>query len=233
MTMPTSQPSVHTTPGDVRSRLEGTGPFEGVRILQAVTLVIGAACGAVFLGGAPVEEAVRACIRLTAATSAVPLILVFSAAALRRRWPTPVTRWMVRNRRQLGLSVAISHVGFHAGFIVFLYALGAGGETSLVTVIGGGFGLACLAAMAATSTDAAQRKLGRYWRRLHLFCLYVAWAIFTFSYLGGALAGHARATVITAALIVALALRWLPARSKNEPGTPPGPAGPTGQVERA
>ena len=145
--------------------------FEGVRVLAASVLLIGGACSAVMLSVSPLEEAVRACIRLTAATSGVLLVAVFPAAALRRRWPSAVTRWLLRNRRHLGLSVAASHVGFHGAFILVLYALGAGGDTPIVTVLGGGFGLLCLAVMALTSTNAAQRRLGQHWRQLHLFCL--------------------------------------------------------------
>lgn len=186
--------------------------LEGRTIVLAVALVIGAGCGAVLLSVTPLVEAVRQCLHLTAATSAALLVSVLPASALRRRWPTPLTRWLLRNRRQLGLSVAGSHLGFHAGFIALFYALGAGSETPLTTVVGGGFGMACLALMAATSTDAAQRRLGRNWRRLHLFSLYSSWTIFAISYLGGALAGRARAIVIATALVGGLLLRWLPAK---------------------
>lgn len=188
----------------------GAAGFEGARILAASVALIGAACGALLFAVSPLEEAVRQCIRLTAATSGVLLVSVFPAAALVRRWPSPPTRWLLRNRRYLGLSVAASHVGFHGAFIAALYALGAGGDTGIVVVVGGGFGLLCLAVMAATSTDAAQRRLGRHWRRLHLFALYSAWAIFTFSYLPIALEGRMVGIVISAGLIGGLVLRWLP-----------------------
>lgn len=153
----------------------------------------------------------QASIRLTAATSGGLLIVVFAASALLRQWPCAPTRWLVRNRRYLRLSVAASHVGFHAGFIAVLYGMGEGGETSLVTVIGGGFGMLCLAAMAATSTDTAQRRLGRHWRSLHLFCLYTAWGIFSFSYLPIALGGRVVGVVMMAGLLGGLVLRFFPA----------------------
>lgn len=200
------------------ARAEGRAPqhrlaLEGPRIIALAAVLIAVPCAALLLTVAPFEQAVRACLRLTVATSALLLIAVFPASALKRHWPGRFPRWLLRNRRYLGLSVAVSQLGFHGTFIAILYAMGAGGETSLVTVVGGGFGLVCLAAMATTSTDAAQRRLGARWRRLHLFCLYGTWAIFTASYFLMALEGRAIAIAVSVGLIGGLMLRLTPARA--------------------
>ena len=42
-------------------------------------------------------------------TSAVPFLLAFSASALHRIRASAATRWLMANRRYLGLSVAASH----------------------------------------------------------------------------------------------------------------------------
>ncbi len=44
-----------------------------------------------------------------------------------------------------------------------------------------------LYAMALTSTDGWQRRLGKWWRRLHSVGIYYLWFIFTASYAGRAL----------------------------------------------
>ena len=90
---------------------------------------------------------VRACIRGTARTSLALLLVVFPASPLARLWPRPATRWLLRNRRYLGLSLAVSQ-GFHLVFIVSLSAMGQGGDTSFATVYGGGLAYALLAVMA-------------------------------------------------------------------------------------
>ena len=156
------------------------------------------------------EAGVRACIRLTARTSVALLIVVFPTSALRRRWPTPATGWLLRNRRYLGLSLAASH-GYHLLFILALYAMGKGGDTSLATVYGGGFGFVMLAAMAATSNDASQRRLGRNWRRLHLLGIYTLWVVFAVSYLPAFGRGPIP-TLLTLLLLAALVVRVGPAR---------------------
>lgn len=51
----------------------------------------------------------------------------------------------------------------------------------ITAVVGGGAYLT-LYAMAATSTDAAVRRLGRNWRRLHTFGVYYLWFVFAFTY---------------------------------------------------
>ncbi len=121
-----------------------------------------------------------------------------------------MTRWIVRNRRYLGLSLAVSH-GYHALFISRLYAVGTPGDVSPATVYGGGLGFVLLAGMAATSNDASQRALGANWRRLHLAGIYWLWIVFAASYLPAALASPL-AAAIGIGLVVALALRVWPQR---------------------
>jgi len=61
--------------------------------------------------------------RATARTSVVFFTAAFAASALRRRWPNGATAWMLRNRRQLGVSYAASH------FIHLLLILAVAGWT--------------------------------------------------------------------------------------------------------
>ncbi|MXO74011.1 hypothetical protein GRI40_02095 [Altererythrobacter aerius] len=95
----------------------------------------------------------------------------FSKAALARR------RW-------IGLGFAISHT-VHLVALVMALRL-AGQMPEPVTVIGGGFAYVLLYAMAFTSTGTAQRRLGKWWKRLHRFGIYYLWLIFVLSYLGRA-----------------------------------------------
>jgi methionine sulfoxide reductase heme-binding subunit len=55
------------------------------------------------------EEGVRAIIRLTARTSVALFLLAFTASAAFRLWGGRLPRWLLVNRRYLGLSFAVSH----------------------------------------------------------------------------------------------------------------------------
>jgi hypothetical protein len=75
-------------------------------------------------------------------------------------------------------------------------------ETS--TLVFGGVGYAFTAAMAATSSDAAMRALGRSrWRALHASGMWTLWAIFLATFAGAA---TARPTPLYLAAVASLAL---------------------------
>jgi DMSO/TMAO reductase YedYZ heme-binding membrane subunit len=188
--------------------------FERRRIVYAAALGVGALCGLVLATEGVGEAGVRACIRATARSSLALLVLVFPLSAVRRRWPSPATGWLLRNRRYLGLSLAVSH-GYHLLFIGVLYSIGRAGDVPQATVYGGGFGFVMLAAMAVTSNDTSQRRLGASWRRLHWVGLYTVWIVFAVSYMPDALPDAGRAAIPTLAsglLVGALLLRVWPAR---------------------
>lgn len=197
--------SSSTAPVESPARAAG---FRGPRIVHTGIVVFGGVCaGSLFLDGFG-EEGVRLAIRATARTSLAVLVVVFCTSAVRRRWPGSATNWLMRNRRYLGLSVAVSH-GYHLGFILALYAMGAGGDTGILTVIGGGWGFVMLFAMAATSNDASQRKLRKNWHRLHLLGMWTVWIIFAVSYFPMA-ATTPIAVIANLALVVSLLLRVWP-----------------------
>ena len=99
----------------------------------------------------------------------------------------------------------------HAGHGLAIAALAWHSPSFLANVSGatlvlGGLGYAFIAAMAATSTDAAQRALGRAWGILHTVGIYYLWLVFVFTYVGPATRSPFHA-VITLALTAAWALR--------------------------
>ena len=156
----------------------------------------------------------RAIIRVTAFTSALPFLLVFVARPLHRLRRSTATRWLMMNRRYLGLSVAASH-WWHLVAIIALvswYSAGGPGISPLTKLFGGG-GFVMLALMAATSNDASQRALGRGWRWLHLVGLWIVWLDFMFTYSGSVTVAplHAAMTLLfAAALLLRVAAYWAP-----------------------
>lgn len=153
----------------------------------------------------PGPEEVRAVIRATAFTSAVPFLLAFSASALDRLRRSTATRWLVQNRRYLGLSVAASHFWHLIAIIVLARVYGSSGTPiPRLTIIFGGAGFVALGLMAATSNDASQRALGRAWGWLHLVGAYIVWVDFIFTY-----SGTATVAPFHAVMTIAFALAWV------------------------
>ncbi len=138
-------------------------------------------------GGDAADAWLRAA-RWTARAGFPLFILTYAASSLGRLWHSPLTRALWRDRRWWGLGFAASHT-------VHLYALTtynstAGKELTAQTLIGGGGAYALLYLMALTSNDAAMRKLGRNWKRLHTLGIHWLWFVFTFSYLGRVIQGR-------------------------------------------
>ncbi len=131
------------------------------------------------------EESVRVVVRSSARSSLLLFALAFSASAIHSLSRGPASKWLLANRRYIGVSYAVSHT-VHAAALVALYRISTEFSESLgtLTLIGGGLAYVFTYAMAATSNDAAVRALGRPgWRRLHLVGGWYVWIIFAQSYL--------------------------------------------------
>ncbi len=127
------------------------------------------------------EQSMRIAIRLTARTSCILFLLAFSASSLRRIKSNKSTHWLLRNRRYLGLSMAISH-GFHAIAIIGVAMLSTG--EIMTDNHGGNLGYFFIIAMTITSFSYPARFLGdRGWKILHTVGMYYLWLSFivTFS----------------------------------------------------
>lgn len=172
------------TPKDPkRSSALPTG-LEGWPLLGmlAAILTVAALVAFAFAGG---TEGIRMAIRLTARTSLALFLLAFTASALFRICQNPWTRWQLRNRRQLGLGFAFSHL-LHAIAIAALAIT----DPKLFAELGGpgmllpgGSAYLVIAALAATSFDRTAALIGPIaWRRLHLFGAWYIWLSFMISF---------------------------------------------------
>ncbi|HXJ35472.1 MAG TPA: hypothetical protein VMS22_15670 [Candidatus Eisenbacteria bacterium] len=181
----------------------------GPRLPLGYLVAVGGVCAAIVTTPEPGAEEVRAVIRVTAFTSAIAFLPAFVASALHRLRPSDVTRWLMANRRYLGLSVAASHWWHLLAIIALVRLLPSGGAAIAPLVkLFGGAGFVFLALMAATSNDASQRALGRAWGALHTTGIYVLWLDFIFTYMGTATIAPFH-TVMTLAFAAALVVRML------------------------
>ncbi|MBV8030740.1 MAG: hypothetical protein JO035_04460 [Betaproteobacteria bacterium] len=187
--------------------------LDGWKLLGVIVVVLGLAVAAL-LWRMPDVEGVRAAIRLTARTSLLLFLAAFTAAALSRLAPGPLTAWQRRNRRTLGLGFAASH-GLHALAIV-TFALAAplefGRATSTASFVFGGAAYAFIVAMAATSFDRTAAWIGpRAWKVLHTTGVYYLWFVFLISF-GMRTPARPWYAVFVALLVAAMAARLYAAR---------------------
>ncbi len=155
------------------------------------------------------EEAVRLVIRRTAAISLALFCTAFTASALLRIRSSSLTRGLMRNRRWIGLSFALSHF-VHLLAVLYLSATVPDFEAVTTTVIFGGLAYVFIAALAATSFDGAVKRLGaRKWKNLHTIGVYYIWLIFALSYFGRA-AESSRYIPAAVLTLVPIAIRIAP-----------------------
>ena len=123
-----------------------------------------------------------------------------------------LSRTLLRRRRSLGLACATAHT-VHLAALTTFFAVKGTRPDPVPLVVGGGAYLT-LYAMAATSTDAAVRRLGRNWRRLHTFGVYYLWFVFAVTYGLRTLERGSGYAPFFAAALFALGLRFLARRPR-------------------
>ena len=189
----------------------------GQRLVGVATAVVLGLCLAVLGFAGTGEDGIRAVIRLTARTSLALFLLAFCASAAFRLRPGEATRWLLANRRYLGLSFAASHF-LHLAAIVGLvrrYPTSFWSDTDPTAIAVGGIGYVFVAAMAATSNDASVAWLGtRRWHLLHLVGAYWIWQIFLITYALGSPQAPLK-LIPVGLLLLALAMRIATRRRRS------------------
>src|SRR5207244_2311604 len=93
----------------------------GWPIVGWAAVVIGAMAAAILAVAGAGPDGIRVLIRATARTSVVLFSAAFVASSLARTAPGPATRWLLVNRRYVGVSFAVSHL---AHFLAILALAG-------------------------------------------------------------------------------------------------------------
>lgn len=172
----------------------------------AVATAAGAAAVLLGLGAAPTAvDGWRLAARWTARVSFLLFAPVYVASAWYRLAPGTASRALMRRRRAAGLAFATAHTVHLASLVTFFVVSGQSPEP--ITIVVGGGAYLTMFAMAATSTDAAVRRLGRNWKRLHAFGIHYLWFVFAFSYYGRVAAGDASYAPLLALALTGLGLR--------------------------
>lgn len=182
--------------------------FEGWPVAVAITAGLTLMLALLMPMAGSQSDALRLAIRATARSSLLLFLLAFSAASLVRLTKAPLAGWLLRNRRQLGVGFAVSHL-MHLVAIVWLAKsdpLLFDALTTPASYIFGGLGYVFIVAMLATSFDATARALGpKLWARLHTAGIWYIWLMFVINF-GKRIPQHPSYTL---AIVLALLTLWI------------------------
>jgi len=179
----------------------------GWKLVSVLATLLLAMTVAIFVLWGSGEAGTRVLVRATARTSLAAFVLAYAASALRRTTPGAVSSWLVRNRRALGLTFAVSQT-IHLGALARLSPHMRPDEGDALTTLFGGIAFAFTYAMAATSNAPSVARLGApRWKKLHTFGMHYIAFIFAFTFAGVAAAGGIAGWIGLAALAAALTLR--------------------------
>jgi methionine sulfoxide reductase heme-binding subunit len=150
------------------------------------------------------ESSLRIAIRATARTSVLLFLVTFITTAVRKLWPGAISNWLLRNRRYLGVSFAVSH-GCHA---LTILGLAMATPTAIHADHGGLLGYTFIGLMTLTSFDRPAQILGqRPWKILHGTGSYYLWLAFAVAFSKRVAGNPALYAPITIALLLALLLK--------------------------
>jgi len=182
--------------------------LRGWALTGYVSLALVAMSALVLLAAGTGEPGVRMLIRATARSSAMLFLVAFVARPLRQLWRHDITAFALKNRRYFGVSFAVSHLIHGIAIAWLIRAFPAAYQLQPLTLAFGGLGFVFVAALAATSSDAAFQKLGRArWTALHRTGVWYLWFIFIYTFAGNAKGWDALHTSFVAAFAVAPLVR--------------------------
>ena len=179
---------------------------QGLSIVALALIVMAIAYAEAPSPGNPetLSEHIGYMLRVTARLGFGALLLAYVARPVVQliSWGRP----LLIQRRYIGLAAAAS-LTVHFGYVV-AFLVTSGQPLEWVTAVFGGGAFALMWAMALTSTDAARRRLGSFWKRLHTFGLHYVWLVFMQTFIGVALqVGSRWAEVMAVFGLVALCIR--------------------------
>ena len=152
--------------------------FSGWKIVYFSALIIGTIFVILLVFNGINEASIRLVIRATARNSCILFVAAFIASSLYKIWPGKISKWLLKNRRYLGISLAVSHT-YHAIANICLLVITSG--AAYKSDPGGTLGYIFLIAMTVTSFDRAASLIGKTaWKLLHTVGMYYLWLGFTY-----------------------------------------------------
>lgn len=185
-------------------RSETGRPQHGWRIVGVVAAGIAASLAYVAIRYGWGEDGLRGVIRVTARSSFVLFLAAFSASSLALFLPSKATRWLLANRRYVGVGFALSHLVHGAAIITLAVQTGGGSLTArVIGLSGAGVLYGFILFMLVTSFDRPAAWVGpRVWNRVHTLGSYLIFLTFLATY--GRLLADSRAFLVQVGLLLAV-----------------------------
>ena len=164
------------------------------------------------------KETISILIRSTAKFSFVLFIMAFSASSYYYFFKNSITRWMLANRRYLGVAFAVSHYLhlFALLLMTFYISFNVFEDRGLFTTIGGAIGYVFITIMTITSFDRTKNLINpKNWKLVHTIGGYYLWIIFAKSYLPNLL-NDPIAALFAIVAVTALLLKLLKNKKKGK-----------------
>lgn len=189
-------------------------PLQEWRIVGFSALLVGTIVAFVaFIHGVD-EEGMRMAIRVTGRTSTIFFVSAFVASSIHKVWKTPFSNWMLKNRRYLGLSMAVSHT-YHAVTLVGLWFITNGMAPQVEPL--GMLGYVLLIILTVTSFKIPAKWLGkRGWKILHKTAMHYLWLGLLFEYGLKLYKANLIALPFLVMLILAMLLRFAAGRREKK-----------------
>lgn len=176
----------------------------GWSVVAIFTLLLAIAIGSIAIVHGIDESSFRIAIRSTARISVVLFLGTFIATAVRKLYPGKIGNWLLKNRRYLGISFAVSHF-VHALAIIGLAIVAT---NSVHADSGATLGYVFIGLMTLTSFDRPAKLLGyRSWKILHGTGSYYLWIAFVVAFSKRIPTNPGFYAPITVLLIMALLLK--------------------------
>jgi hypothetical protein len=189
--------------------------LRGWSLVGWVAVAAGVLTFATYAGAGGDREGLGAAMRWTARLSGSLFLLAFSASSLWQLWPTPLTRYLLSNRRYLGVSFGVAQAWHLAVVIAFVRRPEFEPEPFGLAI--GGLTVAFIAAMVATSFDTTAAWLGaRRWKLLHTTGGGLIWVVFFYTWAGSALT-HPASGLMALLTLAALGVRVAAVRARRRP----------------
>lgn len=155
------------------------------------------------------EDAIRAMIRGTARSSVTLFVLAFTASSLYSLFKTQWAKYLLQNRRYIGVSFVLSHF-VHLLFLIMLivnYPEDPLAKLHTIEIVLASLTYVFILLMLITSFEAPRRWVSdKSWRMLHTTGMYLIWLIFLDTFGFGAL-NNSMYIPLVILLIAAMGLR--------------------------
>lgn len=184
-----------------------------MRLLLAQVLALAGMIALIILTGHGELEV----IRWTARTSLIAFSLAYVARPALQLWRTPTTKYLMRQRKWIGLGFAASHAA-HLGGIIVLASPDVGAfirERGPATIVAS-LTFVVLFAMAVTSIDRVRKAMNpRAWKLLHRTGMHLSWISFTSTYVAsiGVSPGYAVPSAILIGIAAIRVTAWVRGRA--------------------